>query len=448
MFFARMHTGGKGVQAADAMGKALFLQKLQRAIGDRRLVAKTFGCKAVQHVIGPHGTVRLKQNFQHTAAHRRQPQPAPLSQGFGTGKGLVAAMAVVMAGKGQIGGLAGGAILAMQGRVTLGHRGALTCDNITYISARIPKAKPLHMRLFLSALMVCAATIAPAFSARAEVPHVVTDLPPVHALVAAVMGALGQPDLLADKGANAHNFQMRPSQAAGLQAADLVVWIGPEMTPWLERALQGIPAGAELRLLADPGTRLRHFAKDEQGDTHADEEPGHSHDGTDPHAWLDPENARHWLGLIATTLATQDPENAAIYTENANKAAAEIAAIDAEISALLATARNRPLVVYHDAYGYFADHYGLTIAATVAEGDAKAPGARHLAEIETLLATTPACLLPEVNHDPKPMAQLAETSTRPLGAPLDPEGSLLPPGAALYGQMLRALATAIAACAG
>ncbi|MEY3533741.1 MAG: hypothetical protein RI979_1765 [Pseudomonadota bacterium] len=105
------------------------------------------------------------------------------------------------------------------------------------------------------------------------------------------------------------------------------------------------------------------------------------------------------------------------------------------------------MVVFHDAYGYFAGHYGLTIAASIAEGDAANPGAKHIAELEALLREGPVCLFPEANHDPKLVAQLAEaTGLTPAGA-LDPEGSFIEPGAALYGQMLRAMATTIADCA-
>ena len=61
--------------------------------------------------------------------------------------------------------------------------------------------------------------------AMAAVPQVVTDIPAVGSLVAQVMGDLGAPEVLLDQGANAHNYQLRPSQARALQSADLVFWI-------------------------------------------------------------------------------------------------------------------------------------------------------------------------------------------------------------------------------
>ena len=115
------------------------------------------------------------------------------------------------------------------------------------------------MRYIISSILASAA-ISATTPAAAEVPRVVTDLPPVHALVSQVMGDLGEPQLLLEKGANAHSFQMRPSQAAGLQEAGLVVWIGPEMTPWLDRALDGLTGAHQLRLLTAAGTYRQDFA--------------------------------------------------------------------------------------------------------------------------------------------------------------------------------------------
>lgn len=309
------------------------------------------------------------------------------------------------------------------------------------------------MRYIISFLL--ASTAAPAL---AEVPRVVADMPPVHSLVAQVMGDLGQPELLLEKGANAHSFQMRPSQAAGLQEADLVVWIGPEMTPWLDRTLEGISTARQLRLLQAEGTFRQEFgaaAAHDHGhetpeaghDDHAADHDGHAHKGVDPHAWLDPSNASHWLRLIAAELSTLDPENAATYAANAAQAQADLAALDAEIAASLAPEQGKPLVVYHDAYGYFAGHYGLTIAAAIAEGDASGPGAQHIAEIEALLKSGPVCLFPETNHDPKLVAQLAEATGLTQAGTLDPEGAQLDPGPDLYGQLMREMAGTIAACA-
>lgn len=302
-------------------------------------------------------------------------------------------------------------------------------------------------------------------TALADVPKVVTDILPVQSLTAAVMTGLGEPEVLLDKGASPHSFQMRPSQAAAVAGADLVIWVGPELTPWLDKAVEARGAGAAvLGLLAAPGTTLRQFPGGEEhadeGQDHGDHDHAahdhdhdhdhghdHAHSGTDPHAWLDPANARAWVAAIAAELSRLDPENAARYAENAAAAVQAIDAADARARAALEPVKDRPFVAFHDAYGYFAGTYGLTIAGTIAAGDAASPGARHLSDLQAQMqAAGPLCIFPEVQHDPKLIAQMAEATGARLGGALDPEGAGVDPGPGAWGAILTGMADTIATC--
>ncbi len=309
-------------------------------------------------------------------------------------------------------------------------------------------------------ISVSLSTLLMATTGFADVPRVVTDIPPVQSLVAMVMGNLGTPDLLVDKGADPHSFQLRPSQAASLQDADLIIWMGHAMTPWLERTLEGHETKAtQIELLDAAVTETRSYAEDGAHDHANDAAPAeaepsavaegedHQHDGLDPHAWLDPHNATAWLALIADHLSTLDPANATTYAANAAAGAAEIASVEAEIETLLAPVQTKPFIVYHDAYGYFSGHFGLTVVGEIAIGDATSPSAAQLADLRaTLITGAPVCIFPEANHDPKLLIQIATGTPVSIGAALDPEGSALLPGTSLYPDLMRALATTLAAC--
>ena len=351
-------------------------------------------------------------------------------------------------------------------------------------------------------LLTTALSILP-FAAVAEVPRVVTDLPPVYGLVASVMGDLGTPELLLDKGAGAHDFQLRPSQMGAIAEADITIWVGPEMTPWLERALAGGKADmVSLTLLDVAGTYVREFGApaieshdahgdekghDEkghddhakEGDAHAEHDHGkghddhaaekghdeaghkeghedhaskeeghddHGHDGIDPHAWLDPGNAAPWLDAIAATLSARDAANAATYAANAAAAKAEIAALDLELAALLAPAKDKGFVAYHDAYQYFTSHYGLNYLGAIAFGDATHAGAAHLRNMQDQIKQNVVCVFPERQHDSALLLQLTEGSTAKAGSPLDPEGAMIDPSRSSYRDVLRNLATSMAQC--
>ncbi|MDP3198127.1 zinc ABC transporter substrate-binding protein [Tabrizicola sp.] len=308
--------------------------------------------------------------------------------------------------------------------------------------------------------LLATATPALATAALAEVPKVVSDIPPVHALVAQVMGDLGVPELLLARGADEHDFQLKPSQARAVADADLVVWIGPELTPWLDSALDSRPEGAAaLALLDAEGTVRRAYGAAKNAVGHGDEheQKDHAeaerheddHGSEDPHAWLDPGNAQVWLGLIATELGRLDPGNATAYEANAAVARERIAALDAELAALLAPVRDKPLVTFHDAYGYFVGHYGLTIAGSIALGDASSPGAARLSELRgELEAGGVVCIFSEAQHDPALVKQLTEGTAVKIGGELDPVGSSQEPGPGAYAALLTGMARTIADCAG
>lgn len=276
-------------------------------------------------------------------------------------------------------------------------------------------------------------------AALAEVPRVVTDIPAVHSLTAQVMGDLGEPVLLVTGASDPHNVQLRPSQARALARADMVIWVGPDLTPWLAQSLNSLAPDARFLALLDlPETRLiGHGGR-----------PAIAGSAVDPHAWLDPENAALWLAAIADALSLQDPENSATYRANAISARQNIAALLSEIRADLVPATKAQLIVAHDAYGYFARRFGLNIAGVLSDGDAVKPGAAHLREIRRLLDSgTIACAFDEPNSNPA----LLKTLVKDIGVPtavLNPAGFGIEPGPELYGAMMRNLASDIAACIG
>lgn len=160
-------------------------------------------------------------------------------------------------------------------------------------------------------------------------------------------------------------------------------------------------------------------------------------------------NAKLWLDAIAARLSEIDPDHAETYAANAEAARAEIAALAEEVAGILAPVGAAPLVMFHDAYGYLANQFGLNIAGTIALGDAAAPGAQRLSELRAQLAEAgAACIFPEVNHSSRYVDVVVEGIDVRVGAELDPAGVLLDPGADLYATLMRQMAQQIAECVG
>jgi len=307
-------------------------------------------------------------------------------------------------------------------------------------------------------------------------PQVATDIAPVHALAARVMAGVGAPSLIVPPGASPHGYALRPSEAAALERADVVFWVGAALTPWLEGAIDALAGDAAAVELRDaPGVALlplregatfaphEHGGEDdhdqaaeaaavEHGHEHAAEaaahggDHAHDHAGYDEHLWLDPENAKAWLNVMAEALSAADPANAAIYAANASAGRAELDALSAEIAATLAPVQGRPFVVFHDAYQYFEARFGVPAAGAVTLSDATAPSAARVAEIRAVMERLgAACVFAEPQFSTGVVDVIAEGTGARVGV-LDPLGAALPPGPALYADLLRGLAGAMADC--
>jgi zinc transport system substrate-binding protein len=281
-------------------------------------------------------------------------------------------------------------------------------------------------------------------------PRVVVDIAPVHSIVAAVMAGVGAPDLLIRPGVSEHDAALRPSDAAALDAANVVVWVGPDLTPWLEKPLGSLAEGAtRVTLIETPGLSLlpRREGGTFEAHEHGEEENhDHAQDGPDPHLWLDPENAAAIAEAVAEALAATDPDGAAAYRANAANFRAETAALAAALAPRLAAARDRPFVVFHDAYRYFEDRFGLPAAGAIATSDAAPPSAARLAEIRALVAEVGAvCVFAEPQFDQRLVATVTEGTAARAGT-LDPLGVGLTPGPALYPALLQRLADSLVGC--
>lgn len=102
----------------------------------------------------------------------------------------------------------------------------------------------MSIQIFALCALVLSVSVAAAWS---DTPRIVTDVPPVHSLAARVMEGVGTPDLLVDGATSPHDFAMRPSQAAALAEADLVIWVGAALTPALAGSLSALADRSEWR---------------------------------------------------------------------------------------------------------------------------------------------------------------------------------------------------------
>lgn len=177
-------------------------------------------------------------------------------------------------------------------------------------------------------------------------------------------------------GADPHAFQASPRDAIAVEAADLVFLSGAS----LEGSLAPLLQAARGRIVdLSGGLTLR---QDEAGAADPHPEEG----GVDPHVWFDPRNVAAWSETIAQALAEADPDRASLYRARADAYREEIRDLDFWIRDRVAAIPEeaRRLVTDHEAFGYFADLYGIEEIGTILPGYStlSEPSARELAALE------------------------------------------------------------------
>jgi zinc transport system substrate-binding protein len=283
-------------------------------------------------------------------------------------------------------------------------------------------------------------------SAQAEV-KVLTSVKPLQLIAAAVQDGIAVPEVLLPPGASPHNYALRPSDVRKVQSVDLVYWIGPDMEGFLPRVLKGrtLPSVAVQDL---PGLKLRHFA--EENHSHAEEADEHDHDhrpgSLDAHLWLSPTNARVIATKMAADLSAADPANAVRYQSNLKAFDERLDALDLRLKARLAGIAGKPYFVFHEAFDYFEDAYGLKHTGVFSVAAEVQPGAQHVAAMRTRLQEVgKTCVFSEPPLRPR----LAETLVAGLPvklAELDALGGYTPATAQGYEQVLEKLGNDLAGC--
>lgn len=312
---------------------------------------------------------------------------------------------------------------------------------------------PLAASLLLSGLLAGAPATA------AEAPAVVVSIKPIHSLVAAVMQGVGTPDLIVDGAASPHTYALKPSNARSLQQAQLVFWVGPGMEAFLQKPLASLGSNASIvELDQAPGiTKLKfreggafepHDDGDEPaaGENHAHDHDDHDHGEFDTHLWLDPHNAKAMVAEITTSLVAADPANALTYEANQKALNDKLDALDTEIASTVAPVKDKPFIVFHDAYQYFEHRYGVRVSGSITVSPETIPGAQRVSEIHSKVADLGAtCVFAEPQFEPKLVNVVLEGTSAKSGV-LDPEAATLPQGPDLYFDLMRGIASSLKAC--
>ena len=215
---------------------------------------------------------------------------------------------------------------------------------------------------------------APAAGAGGARLRVVTTVAPITSLVSMVAGGLADVRGLIPEGADSHTFEPPPSAAKALADADVVFVNGLKLEdPTQDLAKANRKRGAEVVELGDltvtPDRYLFDFSFPR------------SEGKPNPHLWTNPPYAKEYARIARDTLARRDPIHAGDYASNYDRLAAQVDALDRAMVAASSTVPKRELLTYHDAYAYFADHYGWTVIGALQVSSFSDPTPKEVAAL-------------------------------------------------------------------
>jgi len=204
--------------------------------------------------------------------------------------------------------------------------------------------------------------------------NVVTTVSPITSIVSNVAGDLVEVRGLVPEGTNSHTFEPPPSAARTLARADVIFVNGLKLEdPTRELAAGNLKAGAEVVALGDrtiaPDRYLYDFSFPREGGK------------PNPHLWTNPPFAKDYARIVRDTLSARDPVHAGQYAANYERFAAKVDELDAAMKAASATVPRKELLTYHDAYAYFAEHYGWKVIGAIQVSSFDDPTPREVASL-------------------------------------------------------------------
>ena len=323
-----------------------------------------------------------------------------------------------------------------------------------------------------------------------ETTGVITTIQPINSLVRAVIGNTGKTISLIPAEVSPHEYKLKPSDTKKLQNANIIFFVSDHLESSVTKVFKNLPKNIKIiNLMEDAG--IKHLAiRDNEAwerhdhhhghsdhddhDKHAKKNDDHDHDKhekkhndhdhdkhvkkhddhddhekeDDVHIWLSPDNAVKIIKKINKELSLYFPENVETYDKNANQMIKEINQLKVELKKELSGIKDKPYIVFHDAYQYFETSFGLNAAGSVAlEGDIASSPKQISIIKDKIVKLKASCVFQEPQFDSKLVKIVVEGTNAQIGI-LDPLGVNIKSGENFYLQLLKNMAKSLKDCLG
>ena len=238
------------------------------------------------------------------------------------------------------------------------------------------KIKPL-----LAALMICILLLAGCASASPDTTTIVTSFYPMYVFAQNIAKDISGVEVrnMADQSVGClHDYQLQTRDMVTLEGADVLVINGGGMEQFMDKIasmysdLTVVEASAGIEMMCSVA----------ENHDHAGEAHHHENENVvyNAHVWLNPELAVQQIRAIAQGLSAADEANAQAYQANAEAYIARITSMKDEIAVQLAPYAQEKMIIFHEAFAYYAEAFGLEVAGVIAHEAGEEPGTREIAK--------------------------------------------------------------------
>ncbi|MBV9403142.1 MAG: zinc ABC transporter substrate-binding protein [Candidatus Eremiobacteraeota bacterium] len=251
----------------------------------------------------------------------------------------------------------------------------------------------VQRRLFCALLFtLCAACSHGNAPVQTGKPVVVTTMSTLRSLIQMVTGDRLDVVNLVPVGSSPEDYQPTPQDVARLRSAGLLIQNGAGLETWVTHLVDGAKNPKLQVLTCTDGLPVRNG---------------------NPHLWMDPILARSYVQKIEAAVERFDPSGRALYRRNLRRAKAQLAALDRHVRAQIRTIppANRTMIVFHNAWQYYNDRYGIRTVGAIELSPGQEPSPRYIAQLIALAKRYRVrAIFAEPEYSPKLARMLAENS--------------------------------------
>ena len=298
-----------------------------------------------------------------------------------------------------------------------------------------------------------------------ETTGVISTIQPINSLVSAIIGNTGKSITIIPSEQSPHDFKLKPSDVKVLQNGNIIFYVSNHLESSITKVFKNLPKNIKLiNLMEESGVNhlaIRdndawerhdhhghddHDVHDKHGKKHDDHDDHEKED--DVHVWLSPDNAIKIVQKVNKVLSLYFPENSKIYNDNTTKFIDKIRNLKMELVKELSPIKNKPYIVFHDAYQYFEKTFELNAVGSVAlEGDIASSPKQISIIKDKIVKSKASCVFQEPQFDSKLVKIVVEGTDAKIGT-LDPLGVNISENKDFYLQLLTNMTKSLKECLG